>query len=97
MQAFERGLARAEEQGEKARASRAWQAGLLMAGGFEPGPARPGRYEAPRDPMLREPGFGREREPELLAAVAFERALAGRRSARRGSELAERALEGGRR
>ncbi len=46
------------------------------------------------DPMLREPGFGRPREPGVLACLAYERALAGRRSARV-SELAERALEGG--
>ena len=45
-------------------------------------------------PVLREPGFSRPREPGVLACIAFERALAGRRSARV-SELAERALEGG--
>ena len=44
-------------------------------------------------PLLREPGFGRQRDPALLASVAFERALAGRRSVRV-AELAERSLEG---
>ena len=44
--------------------------------------------------ILREPGFGRHREPALLALVAFENALAGRRSARV-VDLGERALGGG--
>ncbi len=89
-EAFERGLVQ-DEDGDAPRIAR-MQAGLLMASRFQPELRE--RAMERLDPMLREPGFSRPREPGVLACIAFERALAGRRSARV-SELAERALEGG--
>ncbi len=89
-EAFERGLVQDDEEDEP-RAAR-MQAGLLMASRFRP--ELRDRAMERLGPVLREPGFSRPREPGVLACIAFERALAGRRSARV-SELAERALEGG--
>ena len=81
----------AEASGDEPQAARL-RAGLLLAARFDP-ELRVRTMER-LDPSLREPGFGRARPPALLACVAFERALAGRRAARV-AELAERALEPG--
>jgi DNA-binding CsgD family transcriptional regulator len=89
-EAFERGLVQSEGRDDP-RIAR-MQAGLLMAGRFQPELRE--RVMGRLGPVLREPGFNRPREPGVLACVAFERALAGRRSTRV-SELAERALESG--
>ncbi len=88
-QAFEGALDLAEASGDEAQAARL-RAGLLLTARFDP-ELRVRTIER-LAPSLREPGFGRERPPALLASVAFERALAGRR-AERVADLAERALE----
>ena len=88
-QAFERALDLAEHGGDDDQAARL-RAGLLLTARFDP-ELRVQTIER-LAPSLREPGFGRERHPALVASVAFERALAGRRAARV-ADLAERALE----
>jgi len=89
-EAFERALADTGD-GSDAQSARL-RAGLLMAGRLRDGLRE--RTARRLGPELREPNFGRPREPALLASVAFVRALAGRRSTRV-VELADRALEGG--
>ena len=89
-EAFERALDHAEAAGDHEHAPRL-RAGLLLAARLDAG-LRVRTIER-LAPLLREPGFGRQRDPALLASVAFERALAGRRSVRV-AELAERSLEG---
>ena len=89
-EAFERALDLAEAGGDHAQAARL-RAGLLLAARFD-SELRVRTIER-LAPSLREPGFGRQRDPALIASVAFERALAGRRSVRV-ADLAERALEG---
>jgi DNA-binding CsgD family transcriptional regulator len=89
-EAFERALDHAEAADDHAQAPRL-RAGLLLAARLD---ARLRVRTIERlAPSLREPGFGRQRDPALIASVAFERALAGRRSVRV-AELAERSLEG---
>ena len=80
-QAFEEALDLAEASGDDAQADRL-RAGLLLTARFDP-ELRVRTIER-LAPSLREPGFGRERSPALLASVAFERALAGRRADARG-------------
>jgi DNA-binding CsgD family transcriptional regulator len=90
-EAFERGLRQTETDGDDPQAARL-RAGLHLAGRLNPT-----LHEQTLErvsPALREPGFGRPREPAILASIAFERALAGRRGTRV-AELAERALEAG--
>jgi DNA-binding CsgD family transcriptional regulator len=87
-EAYERGLSVTDDDDE-AQAARL-RAGLLMAGRFQAKLRE--RTLHLLAPSLREPGFGRPREPGVLASVAFERALAGRTSARV-ADLGERALE----
>ena len=89
-EAFERALDHAEAADDHERAPRL-RAGLLLAARLD-ADLRVRTIER-LAPSLREPGFGRQRDPALIASVAFERALAGRRSARV-AELAERSLEG---
>ncbi|MBN1527789.1 MAG: AAA family ATPase [Thermoleophilaceae bacterium] len=89
-EAFERALDHAEASGDHAQAP-SLRAGLLLAARLD-ADLRVRTIER-LAPSLREPGFGRQRDPALLASVAFERALAGRRSTRV-AELAERSLEG---
>ena len=88
-QAFERALDLAEADGDNVRAARL-RAGLMLTARFD-SELRVQTIER-LAPSLREPAFGRERHPALVASVAFERALAGRR-ATRVADLAERALE----
>ena len=89
-EAFERALDHAEAEDDHPQAARL-RAGLLLAARFD-SELRERTIER-LAPSLREPGFGRRREPATMASVAFERALAGRRSTSV-AELAERALEG---